>query len=285
MDLLNDIKNLGIKKGDKIVVHTALSKIGWVEGGPKAVCEAFMTAVGKEGILMMPSFGFGVEFEESGSGIFDVLNSISIVGAVAECFRSMDGVYRSYDPTHSICAWGDNALDYVSKHHLVSTMDYGSPLAILEKNGGKAVMIGCPGSNTFHHIVEVTNSVACLGKRTVQYPAKLPSGKEVKLRGWGWRNGICPITDDNCFYYDEMKNRQLINIGLIGHAETWVFKLSDCRNVLEEYLNGKIEGCAGCSKCDIKPGSSPFDVESDWDEDLKKIKDSTDAYTGEYELK
>ncbi|HZK70493.1 MAG TPA: AAC(3) family N-acetyltransferase [Clostridia bacterium] len=109
MELLKDIINLGIKKGDKIVVHTSLSKIGWVEGGPKSVYEAFMAAVGREGIVIMPSFGFGNEFKEGGSGIFDVLNSKSFVGAVAECFRAMDGVHRSYDPTHSFCAWGDNA--------------------------------------------------------------------------------------------------------------------------------------------------------------------------------
>ena len=285
MNLLEDIKSLSIHKGDKIVVHSSLSKIGWVDGGPKAVCEAFMDAVGSDGIVMMPAISFGSDFNEGESGIFDVSSSKAFVGAIAECFRKMNGVYRSYDPTHSFCAWGNSAKEYVSKHHLGLTMGDTSPLAILEKNGGKAVMIGCPKSNTFHHVVEMTNSVPCLGMRSVQFPVRLHSGVEVRLRTWTWRNGVCAITDNNCSYYNEMKKRQLINIGHIGDAETWVFKLSDCRNVLEEHLNGQIEGCDGCSTCKIRPEISPFAVESDWDDEAKIIKESTEAYTGEYEQK
>ena len=53
--LVNDFHILGLQKGCVVIVHSSLSKIGWVCGGPVAVILALEEVLGKEGTLVMPT--------------------------------------------------------------------------------------------------------------------------------------------------------------------------------------------------------------------------------------
>ena len=63
-------------------------------------------------------------------------------------------------------------------------MGENSPLHLLEKEGGKVILIDYPNANTFHYGVEMANNVPCLGKRTEEYPVKFPNGRMVRCRTW-----------------------------------------------------------------------------------------------------
>lgn len=54
--LISDFQRIGLKKGDIILVHSSLSKIGWTVGGPVAVIEALQNVITEEGTLIMPAF-------------------------------------------------------------------------------------------------------------------------------------------------------------------------------------------------------------------------------------
>ena len=54
-DILSALRSAGLQKGHTVMVHTSLSKIGYVCGGAQAVIEALCEAVGDEGTLMMPT--------------------------------------------------------------------------------------------------------------------------------------------------------------------------------------------------------------------------------------
>ena len=57
--LAHDLKALGVREGDCVMLHSSLSSLGWVEGGADAVVEAFLDAIGPEGTLLTPAFTQG----------------------------------------------------------------------------------------------------------------------------------------------------------------------------------------------------------------------------------
>jgi len=281
-DIKSGLEKLGIKKGDKVIVHSSLSSLGYVEGGAKAVCEALMELIGKEGVLMMPSFNHGEIFRNDPDAYFSPLETPTTNGAVPEAFWKIKDVYRSLNPTHSFAVWGKNAKDFVKNHHKYLTMGKGSPLYLLEKEGGKIILIDALSANTFHHVVEQTNNVPCLGKRTEQYPVKLPSGEIVHIRTWGWRGRACEITDKGA-YWDYIRKNKLLKEGKIGGAQVFVLNMKVCRQVIEKFLKGEIKGFSGCRKCKIKPRIVSQTVESDWDNEKETVKSDTTAFVGDYE--
>ena len=48
-----DLSRLGVKAGDILLVHSSLSSLGWVAGGPVAVIEALMGVLTQSGTLVM----------------------------------------------------------------------------------------------------------------------------------------------------------------------------------------------------------------------------------------
>ena len=49
------LRRLGVGEGMVMIVHSALSALGWVCGGPVAVIRALTRAVGADGTLVMPA--------------------------------------------------------------------------------------------------------------------------------------------------------------------------------------------------------------------------------------
>ena len=53
--LVHDLKAIGVVPGDTVVVHSSMSKIGWVIGNQTDIVEALMEAVTEKGTLVMPA--------------------------------------------------------------------------------------------------------------------------------------------------------------------------------------------------------------------------------------
>ena len=63
-DILLTCGLLGIVPGDTILMHSALTAIGPVEGGVDTVIDAFLEAIGPEGTLCMSSLtGWSAPFD------------------------------------------------------------------------------------------------------------------------------------------------------------------------------------------------------------------------------
>src|SRR6188472_4529829 len=54
-DLEKDFRNAGIVKGDVVLVHSSLSRIGHLKDGPKTFVDALQNVVGAEGTILMPT--------------------------------------------------------------------------------------------------------------------------------------------------------------------------------------------------------------------------------------
>jgi len=57
--LVQDLNQIGLGTGDVVVVHSSLSRIGWVVGGPVTVIKALMDVVTESGTLVMPTHTSG----------------------------------------------------------------------------------------------------------------------------------------------------------------------------------------------------------------------------------
>jgi len=158
--LIKDLTALGVTAGDTLMVHSSLSSIGYVEGGPDTVIDALLEVLTSSGTLMFPSFQGGGEFDLLQKGcVFDLKTSPSEHGLLTETFRLRAGVLRSASPTHSVAAIGKNAAAILADHDkcTVST-GRGSPFEKLVRHKAKILLLGVThASNTMLHYLENTN--------------------------------------------------------------------------------------------------------------------------------
>ena len=55
-----DLRALGVEPGSVLMVHTALSKVGFIPGGAQAMIEALLDVLGPGGTLVMPAFSASI---------------------------------------------------------------------------------------------------------------------------------------------------------------------------------------------------------------------------------
>ncbi len=157
-NIINQLESIGINKGDSILLHSSLSKIGFVENGPHALINAFIDVIGSKGTLMMPAFpgmGFNYDFLKT-NPVFDIKHTPSKMGIVTEEFRKMKNVKRSFHPTDSVCALGFHAEDITNSHfNQLTPYNINSPFFKLCQLNGKIVLIGVDlNSLTNFHTLE-----------------------------------------------------------------------------------------------------------------------------------
>ena len=279
-DLSAALKALDVKSTDKMIVHSAFGSLGGVQGGPKTVVQTLIDHCGKKGVLMMPSFDFPYYLGRNDDKYFDLQNTPSSVGVVTDEFRKHPEVTRSLNPSHSIAVYGKKNFHWVTDHHLHLCMGQKSPLGKLEEAGGYALMIGCPASVTFMHVVEMTNNAHCLGKRTEEFNTRLPDGRIVPVRTWGWRGGSCRAYNTEAIF-DYMRKHNMVAEVMVRHCLVQYFKLSDYRKAYEKVvIFNKKHGCVACG---ILPRTVANTVVSDWDSENECIRKNTTAYTGDWD--
>lgn len=154
----DDLRALGLARGRDILVHSALSKIGPLEGGAETMIRALIAVVGPESTIVMPTYPMPATMYEwmTDPTPFCLATSPSRMGALTEVFRGMQGALRSAHPTHSVAAFGPAAELYTRDHHKVVTpCAEGSPFRIHTDRGGDILCIGTGiGKITSYHVVE-----------------------------------------------------------------------------------------------------------------------------------
>ena len=182
-NLLDNLKNMGLKPTDTIMVHSSMKAIGPVEGGADTVVDAFMEYF-KDGLFMTPTHTWAqmsVEYS-----LFDPKEEPACVGIIPNIFRQREGVVRSLHPTHSIAAYGPRAAVYIEGEDEVTTpcQPSGCWSRLLDEDA-KILMLGCTHiRNTFIHAVEEMLEVPeRLTEKPVDFQIKMPddSIKEVSV--------------------------------------------------------------------------------------------------------
>ena len=156
--LLRQLQQLGLGRGDIVLVHSSFDAFAGFSGKPTDVIDALQKAIGPEGTLLMPTLPFtgtAVEYVRR-SPVFDVVRTPSRMGLITELFRRSPEVVRSVHPTHPVAVWGKDAAWIVDGHHLADTpCGKGTPFARLLDRGGKILLLGADiASLTFYHMIE-----------------------------------------------------------------------------------------------------------------------------------
>lgn len=56
VELTDAFRRLGLEEGNRVMMHASLKRMGTVEGGAAMVLHRLLKILGKEGILLMPTF-------------------------------------------------------------------------------------------------------------------------------------------------------------------------------------------------------------------------------------
>lgn len=170
--LEKDLKDLGLKEGMIVLVHSSLSNIGWVNGGAIAVIQALQNVITEEGTIVMPGHSSDLsdpsrwgnppvpvdwwqEIKDTMPAYDPKTTPTSWVGKIPEAFRNFPKVERSAHPSASFTAWGKYRQKILANHSLDFGLGDESPLASLYGLDAKVLFIGTTyETNTIFHLGE-----------------------------------------------------------------------------------------------------------------------------------
>jgi len=238
-ELSHQLSEMGIGTGDTLLVHSSLSKIGYVEGGPQTIIDALLEVVGVGGHVLMPNSpnaGYQLEYIRN-LAVFDVAESPSALGVITEVFRKQPTAIRSVSVTEPVSCIGPRAFEFVGAHFgELTPYTSKSPFFKVAENGGKILYIGVTLANagTSLHVLE--DAVEAF-KFPVYYPEvfdariRLESGEEVQIKTkvhnpeWSAKRRCDELIS-------LFKEAGVVSESVFGNAATLVFEAQQMRDVM-----------------------------------------------------
>lgn len=148
-----DLKVLGLKPEDTVMIHSSMKSLGKIENG----AEGFLQTLAEyfaPGLVAFPTLSWNlVNYRQP---VYSVRDTPCTTGLLPELFRKFPGVRRSLHPTHSIAALGKDAETFLAGHEKFdSPCHRNSPWGRLADRDAKILFIGTTiVCNTFLHGVE-----------------------------------------------------------------------------------------------------------------------------------
>lgn len=244
--LARDLRALGIKDGDIVMLHASFRSVRPVEGGPDAVIDAIMGVVTSAGGLVMfaswehstyDAFTAGglSQLEREEWPAFDPQTApvrSTHGGAVGACLAKRPGAFRSRNPDRSLLAIG-SAVPILAHQPLDHGFGPGSPLQGLYQRGAKTLNLGAPlYTATILHYAEYLCEVP--SKQFVHYEVPI---LENGIKVWRHvtqmnRDAFVPGAEGLDPDYLEQVIRAYIEAGrhaegLVGSAQSYLFEMTD----------------------------------------------------------
>lgn len=245
--LANDLRALGVTPGMLLLVHSSLSALGWVAGGPVAVIQALIDVITPAGTLIMPAFSgdnsdpanwghppvpeaWWPVIREHTPAFEPALAPTRMMGRIVETFRCWPGTRRSDHPHTSFVAWGADAAAITASHPLEDGLGDGSPLGRVYERGGSVLLLGVGfGNNSSFHLGECRAGVS---PEVDSGAALIEDGHRV------WKVFREVDWDDRPFPQigAEYEATGAVRVGLVGLAEARLFAQRGAVDFAERWL-------------------------------------------------
>lgn len=246
-NLAQQLLELGVIPGGVLLVHTAFSKIGPVEDGPRGLIDALRTALGSDGTLVMPSMSWDDD------RLFDPKTSpCPEMGAVADTFWRQSDVLRSDSP-HAFASTGRLAANIVAPHPIDPPHGLDSPVGRVHEFDGQVLLLGVGhNANTTIHLAE---NLAGVRYRHDKYVTVLENGRPTRFE---YRE-IDHCSQNFALIDAWLDNKHLQRRGLVGHGEARLSHSHDIVSVVLQRLRTNetifLHPMGFDEDCDIAQGS------------------------------
>lgn len=238
--MIQQLLDLGVQPSGVLVVHTAFSRVGPVEGGPAGLIDALRAALGPDGTLVMPSMS------DDDDHPFDAAQTPCIgMGVVADTFWRQPGVLRSDSP-HAFAAIGPQAGEITKTHPPEIPHGIDSPIGRVFEMDGQVLLLGVGhDANTTIHLAE---NLAGVRYRRRKHLTVLKDGQPTRLE-YAEIDHCC----ENFNLLDRwLEGRQ--QRGIVGHGEARLVRAVDvvetARCQLEENEQVFLHAAGQCDECD-----------------------------------
>lgn len=205
-DIVRDLRNLGVRPGDVVMVHASLKAVGPVEGGAEEIIAGLLETVTPGGTIMAYVSWDRSPYAETLNGkemspeardgwqAFDPANAGTErgFGLLNHFICRHPQVIRSPHPDANMAAIGPHAEALVAHHPIGSGYGPGSPIERLLEMDGRVLLLGAPlDAVTMLHYAEAVADIP--GKRRVTYEMPIfdEHGRKIWVKADEWdSNGI-----------------------------------------------------------------------------------------------
>lgn len=228
-DIKENLKALGIKSQDTVLIHTSFKSLGEIEGGPDAFIDAFCEYL-YNGLFIIPTHTWeNVNCDNSTYIVNKTLPCIGLIPRTA-AFRR-DGL-RSLHPTHSVWAHGLDAEEFIAGEECCETpAPVGGSWWRLGERGAKILLIGVGlNRNTYIHAVD---EIAALNDRLSETPFEITIiDKNGRKISHGFRSHYNTGSENFGNFEQPLSELGALTKGKLCAADVTVVDAAKCRDVI-----------------------------------------------------
>ncbi len=240
-NLFESLKKVGLKSNDVLMIHSSYKSIGEVENKDKTIINVFCDYF-KDGLILFPTHTWATMKEDN--QIMDKRDTNSCVGYLTNLVINDKRFHRSNHPTHSVAAYGYDALEYIKSDDeaITPTPVFGS-FGKLKDYKGYILFIGAPLSkNTFVHSIEEYMEVPDrFTAKKYKFITKVDDTKTLEFNMFRHYNEKCPHISDN---YEKllpiMIKEGIAKEFYFGDALSYLVNAKGCFDLVVEILKKDI---------------------------------------------
>ena len=240
--LIGQLRALGVQPGGVLLVHSSYRAIRPLEGGPQAVVDALLSAVGPAGTIVMPSWPGDDDhpFEPSAPSSPDL-------GVIADTFWRQPGVIRTKHP-FTFAALGPRAERITSDPLPMPPHRLESAVGRVWELDGQVLLLGVGhDSDTTIHLAEVLGGAPY---RVPKHITHMVDGRPTRIE-YGENDHCCQrftLADG------WLRERGLQREGPVGYGQARLVRSRDVVDVVVEqvrrdpviFLHPRGSGCDEC---------------------------------------